>query len=46
MFDKQAHVLLKDSKYENRLTIGKKDIIEKASMRLLKISIMTGIVLI
>jgi zinc protease len=36
MFDKQAPVLLKDSKYANRLTIGKKDIIEKASYETLK----------
>jgi zinc protease len=36
MFDKQLPVLLKDSKYANRLTIGKKDIIEKASYETLK----------
>jgi zinc protease len=36
MFDKQAPVLLKDSKYANRLTIGKKEIIEKASYETLK----------
>jgi zinc protease len=36
MFDKQVPVLLKDSKYANRLTIGKKDIIEKASYETLK----------
>jgi zinc protease len=36
MFDKQAPVLLKDSKYAQRLTIGKKDIIEKASYETLK----------
>ncbi|MDR3609850.1 MAG: insulinase family protein [Ignavibacteriaceae bacterium] len=36
MFDKQAPVLLKDSKYANRLTIGKKDIIENAPYETLK----------
>jgi zinc protease len=36
MFDKQAPVLLKDSKYAQRLTIGKKEIIEKASYETLK----------
>ncbi|MDR3667186.1 MAG: pitrilysin family protein, partial [Ignavibacteriaceae bacterium] len=36
MFDKQAPVLLKDSKYSKRLTIGKKEIIEKAPYETLK----------
>ena len=36
MFDKQALVLLKDSKYAQRLTIGKKDIIENAPHETLK----------
>jgi zinc protease len=36
MFDKQAPVLLKDSKYAKRLTIGKKEIIEKAPHETLK----------
>jgi zinc protease len=36
MFDKQVPVLLKDSKYAERLPIGKKDIIEKSSYETLK----------
>jgi zinc protease len=36
MFDKQAPVLLKDSKYAERLPIGKKEIIEKCSYETLK----------
>jgi zinc protease len=36
MFDKQAPVLLKDSKYAKRLTIGKKESIEKAPYETLK----------
>ena len=36
MFDKQVPVLLKDSKYAKRLTIGKKEIIEKAPHETLK----------
>jgi len=36
MFDKQVPVLLKDSKYSERLPIGKKDIIEKSSYETIK----------
>ena len=36
MFDKQVPVLLKDSKYAQRLPIGKKEIIEKCSYETLK----------
>jgi zinc protease len=36
MLDKQIPVLLKDSKYAERLPIGKKDIIEKSSYETLK----------
>jgi zinc protease len=36
MFDKQVPVLLKDSKYAERLPIGKKEIIEKCSYETLK----------
>ena len=36
MFDKQVPVLLKDSKYAERITIGKKEIIEKGSYETLK----------
>jgi zinc protease len=36
MFDKQAPILLKDSKYAQRLTIGKKDIIQNAPYETLK----------